>query len=259
MTTDSKTWMEVIEKSYQFYAYVFTLYVISMGLVRWYGQTSWRSREEKRRKDAGLPVAECFSNAEQGFTYTSLFQGGLVGVFIAGAQMTWVLFMLAFITGLEPARTDTDVLWRLVSILMYFPVFMIAFFAVMILITSWSRIGSRAFTFAVCLIAACVAATIVADWKTTDKATLVLVQLFAVGVVSLYMSYLIGIASGLRRADPEANYPLVSVELHQGTGFDRVWLYERTDSDYRFLSATGTNYVIPAANVTKITKIHDQS
>ena len=37
MTTDSNTWIEVIEKSYQFYAYVFTLYVISIGLVRWYG------------------------------------------------------------------------------------------------------------------------------------------------------------------------------------------------------------------------------
>ena len=275
MTTDPNIWMGVIEKSYQFYAYVFTLYVICMGLLRWYGQTTWRRREERCRKAAGLPVASCFSNAEQGFTYTSLLQGGFDGALITAAQMAWVLLMLGFFwlqwafvsllllifLGGPPLKlTDLDVhIWELVSILMYFPVIMVASVALRNLFTSRHRISLRSFVLAICLIVACVAATIIAVWATADRTTLVLVQLFSVAVMSLCMSFFMGIANGLRLADPEASYPLVSVELQQGAGFDRVWLYERTDSDYRFLSATGANYVVPAANVTKITKIGDQS
>ncbi len=257
MTNDGKSWVELIEKSYQFYAYVFTLYVICMGFARWYGQAFWRKQEETRRKAAGLPVAACFSNAEQGFTYTGLFQAGLSIVWIAATQMAYVAFMLAYDKGLAlftPTNTRSDI-WDRVSILMYFPIIMITFGALANFFAFRRRLGFLAWFLPMCVMAVCVAATVIAVWMTDGKPTLVAVQLVAVTVLSLCMSYSFGMADGFHRADPEANYSLVNFELHQGAGFDRVWLYERTDSDYRFVSETGVNHIIPAANVTKITKV----
>jgi hypothetical protein len=45
---------------------------------------------------------------------------------------------------------------------------------------------------------------------------------------------------------------LVSLEVVQGTSFDEAWLYERTDSDYRLVTRSGSNHIIPAANVKEI-------
>ncbi len=89
----------------------------------------------------------------------------------------------------------------------------------------------------------------------TDKGMVVAAQSLAVAILSLCMSYFIGMSDGIRAADPESNYPLVSVELNQGTGFDQVWLYERTDSDYRLVTKNGINHIIPTFNVKKIRKI----
>jgi hypothetical protein len=35
-------------------------------------------------------------------------------------------------------------------------------------------------------------------------------------------------------------------------GFDEAWLYERTDSDYRIVTKSGSNHIIPASNVKQI-------
>ena len=59
-------------------------------------------------------------------------------------------------------------------------------------------------------------------------------------------------SEGLKAADPEQNYPLVSLEVIQGTNFDQAWLYERTDSDYRLVTKCGSNHIIAAANVKNI-------
>jgi len=48
------------------------------------------------------------------------------------------------------------------------------------------------------------------------------------------------VSEGLKAADPASNYPLVSIELIQGTGFDEAWLYERTDSDYRIVTKSSS-------------------
>jgi hypothetical protein len=44
----------------------------------------------------------------------------------------------------------------------------------------------------------------------------------------------------------------LAVEVIQGTGFDEAWLYERTDSDYRIVTKSGSNHIIPASNVKQI-------
>ena len=71
-------------------------------------------------------------------------------------------------------------------------------------------------------------------------------------IVSLCYSYAYGVSEGLKAADPGSTYPLVSIEVIQGTGFDEAWLYERTDSDYRIVTKSGSNQIIPDSNVKQI-------
>ena len=53
-------------------------------------------------------------------------------------------------------------------------------------------------------------------------------------------------------ANPAVNYPLVTLDVHQGKNLDEAWLYEKTDSDYRLVTKTGSNHIIPATNVKEI-------
>ena len=54
MSTEAKSLMEVVEKSYQFWVYLFTIFVVCMGVARWHGTQVWRKHEESRRSDNGL-------------------------------------------------------------------------------------------------------------------------------------------------------------------------------------------------------------
>lgn len=79
-----------------------------------------------------------------------------------------------------------------------------------------------------------------------------LAQIIPTVIVSLCYSYSYGVSEGLRAADPESTYPLVSVKVIEGTDFEEAWLYERTDSDYRIVTKSGSNQIIPASNVKEI-------
>jgi len=261
MSAEAKSLMEVIEKSYQFYVYLFTVFVVFMGVARWYGKQVWRKREESRRDSSGLPVAALYSGGsfESSFTYTSLFQGGLTGVYIAVMQLMYVVFMLAYFRGIQVftnsnAAHPVDI-WGVVSILMFFPVFMLGYFTLIPIISFRSRISVRNCIFPVGIVLVGMAGAVAATVLITDKSIVVAAQFLAVAILSLCASYFIGMSDGIRSADPESNYPLVSVELNQGTGFDRAWLYERTDSDYRLVTKDGTNHIIPTFNVKRIRKI----
>ena len=71
-------------------------------------------------------------------------------------------------------------------------------------------------------------------------------------IVSLCYSYSRGVSEGVKAADPESTYPVVSVKVIEGTDFEEAWLYERTDSDYRIVTKSGANHIIPASNVKEI-------
>jgi len=60
------------------------------------------------------------------------------------------------------------------------------------------------------------------------------------------------VSEGFKAADPESTYPLVSVKVIEGTDFEEAWLYERTDSDYRIVTKSGSNHIIPASSVKEI-------
>jgi hypothetical protein len=259
MSAEAKGLIEEIEKSYQFYVYLFTIFVVCMGVARWNGKQIWRKREESRRASSGLPVVALLSGSEQSFTYTSLFQGGLMGVYIAVTQLMYVVLMLTFNDGIgiltnSGAKPPTDI-WGEVSILMWFPILMIPYFALMTIISFRRRISVSSCIIPVGAIVVCVAGAVAATWWVTDKSIVVAAEFLAVAILSLSASYFIGMADGIRSADPESNYPLVKIELHQGPDLDRVWLYKRTDSDYRLVTANGINHIIPTFNVKNIRKL----
>jgi hypothetical protein len=260
MSAEAKSLMDAIEKSYQFYVYLFTVFVVFMGVARWYGKQVWRKREESRRESNGLPVAALLSggNSQQSFTYTGLFQGGLTGVCIAVMQLSWVVLMLGYFE-VFAAVTSRSLrgmdIWHETSILMFFPILMIGLFALIQIIPVRSRMSVLNYIFPVGIVLVVVAGAVAGVVLITDKSVVVTAQFLAVAILSLCASYFIGMSDGIHSADPESNYPLVSVELNQGGGFDQVWLYERTDSDYRLVTKNGTNHIVPTFNVKKIRKL----
>src|SRR5262245_46871191 len=100
MSFDIRAIMEEIQKNYQFYVSIFTLFVVCMGIARWFGRRDWLRIEKSRRKKAGLPVASLMSHdgsTEQSWTYYGLFQGGLLGLFLVASNMSYVaIWVISF-------------------------------------------------------------------------------------------------------------------------------------------------------------------
>jgi hypothetical protein len=257
MTAEAKSWLDVFEKSYQFYVYLFTIFVICMGIARWRGRQVWRKRELARRESNGLPVAAFSSGgAEQGFTYAGLFQGGLNGVsglaaLLLGAMVAWAVREAIAAYGPPVPRDFRDdvVMFMLVII------FMLAIGILAAIHSDRTRVAVRNSILLIGIVVVSVVAAAAAARLTTDKGVVIIIQFPIVAILSLCLSYYTGMTDGISSADPASNYPLVSVELNQGASFGQAWLYERTDSDYRLVTKDGTNLIIPAVNVKKIRKL----
>jgi hypothetical protein len=54
---------EHIDKNYQFLVFLFSTFVLCMGIARWLGKTYWYELEKSRRKKLDLPVALLFRKA----------------------------------------------------------------------------------------------------------------------------------------------------------------------------------------------------
>jgi hypothetical protein len=100
-----EAWIEDVKKNYQFYGFLFSMFVIFMGLTRWLGKRLWYQETISRRKKLDLPVASLFSSDSSSFSYSSLFQGGLIGV----ALVAWYFMSVLFVS----PGADEDVLQRL--------------------------------------------------------------------------------------------------------------------------------------------------
>src|SRR5262249_1077612 len=108
MSFDIQAIMEEIQKNYQFYVSIFTLFVVCMGISRWFGRGHWLQIEKSRRKTAGLPVTSLMShdgNTEQSWTYYGLFQGGLLGLYLVAGNMSYVAVMVINL-GVDPLREN---------------------------------------------------------------------------------------------------------------------------------------------------------
>jgi hypothetical protein len=247
-------WIEDVEQNYQFFVFLFSTVVICMGLTRWLGKRLWYQEQISRRKELKLPVASLFSSDPSAFSYASLFQGGLIGL----AIVSWYSLFVVVSPG-----ADEDVLQRL-PLAMFFPIVMLAFQSLQLflgnalsrqyfgtLINSPLLIMSSIFFIGIVVISFLIESIFLLE----EKPVALPVQIIITVIVCLCYSYAYGVSEGLKAADPETTYPLVSIEVIQGTGFDEAWLYERTDSDYRIVTKSGSNHIIPASNVKQIKKL----
>jgi hypothetical protein len=245
-----EAWIEDVKKNYQFYVFLFSMFVISMGLTRWLGKRLWYQAQISRRKELKLPVASLFSSDTTSFSYLSLFQGGLIGLVL----VSWhSLFLLA-----SPSHEEDVLKW--LPLAMVAPIGALAGYSIpLLLMPIFSRkyFGTVASS-PILIISSTFIIGIVGSFffvgplfLDQENGALPVLIIMAV-IVCLSWSYAYGVGEGLKAADPESTYPLVTVEVIQGTGFDEAWLYERTDSDYRIVTKSGSNHIIPASNVKQI-------
>jgi hypothetical protein len=153
---------------------------------------------------------------------------------------------------------------RGISILMYFPIIMIQFACFVISFSanyslagqSWHSKFASIFAerkMVLLIVILCLAVSVASTFFLKfDEAPVIITQLVITAILSLCLSYIIGSREGHRVADPTASNPLVKLEVVHGENLDRAWLYERTDSDYRFVTESGLNHIVPAANVKRI-------
>ena len=247
------SWIEDVEKNYQFFVFLFSTIVICMGLTRWLGKRLWYQEQISRRKELKLPVPSLLSS-NTSFSYSSLFQGGLLGL----AIVSWnFLFVFTF------SDADKDFLQAL-PLAMFFPIVTLAMSSIQLflqnilsrqyfgtLINSPILIMSSIFLIGILVISFLIESIFLLE----EKSVALPVQIIITVIVCLCYSYVYGVSEGLKAANIESAYPLVSIELIQGTGFDEAWLYERTDSDYRIVTKSGSNHIIPASNVKQINGI----
>jgi hypothetical protein len=246
-----KNFFDHIEKNYQFYIFLFSLLVISMGLCRLYGRLTWLQWEKSRRKEARLPVASLISqDPAQSWRYSDLYQSGLWGAGFTGFSIVsiavWsILFRFPTLHESVLAIVYNGIRSTIFSTL----------FLSYVLIKQVRGIQFMRHSpgLSVILVAGFLAPIAVAAWLGFEPTwDIVAINALILVILFLCVSYVLGMTEGLRIADPALNYPLVTLEVRDGKTMDRAWLYERTDSDYRLVTETGSNHIVPAANVKEI-------
>ena len=215
-----------------------------------FGKRLWHQAQISRRKELKLPVASLFSSDTTSFSYLSLFQGGLIGLVL----VSWhSLFLLASpsheedvfeVASIGNGRSN----WRAGGL------FHTAFADAYLFTKYFGTVASSPIliissTFIIGIVGS--SFFVGPHYLGKENGALPVLIIMAV-IVCLSWSYAYGVGEGLKAADPESTYPLVTVEVIQGTGFDEAWLYERTDSDYRIVTKSGSNHIIPASNVKQI-------
>src|SRR5262249_18957628 len=115
MSPEINSWIESIGKNYrenyQLYASLFSLFLVGMGIARWFGTRKGLEQAKSWRRKAGLPVASLLST-KQTWTYWGLFQSGVIG-FLLTANIL-VSLPIAILEG-SPSYDITDlefVMWQ---------------------------------------------------------------------------------------------------------------------------------------------------
>jgi hypothetical protein len=250
--------LEHVEKNFQFFVFLFSTCVLSMGVAHWIGKWLGYRQEKSRRGKLGLPVASLFSRSEQAFTYTELFNSGLVVVAVIAVLLLYRIIGTAILSAWDSEPDTVHAFKNLPPLLLVMGVILKA-------VTALRRDNqiSRSFFVIVLSIGFLSCAgfyhpnlaepglKLVEPIMSSANRTIAIRGLSA-AVLALCLSYTIGIFRGITAVDPEINYPLVNVRVLRGDDFKSVWLYERTDSDYRVLTKAGSNHIIPVSNVREI-------
>jgi len=242
-----KNYFEDIEKNYQFYLFLFSLLVLGMGACRLYGRRTWLQWEKSQRKKAGLPVASLISqDTARSWRYSDLYQSGLWGagllgfnaVSIAVSPMLFPIPYESVVANVHSGIRST--------------VFSTVLLIVMLIKQARGMQFMRHSPGLIIILIASLFAPLAAVWLDLEPWDIVAIKASILVILFLCVSYVLGMTEGLRIADPALNYPLVTLEVRDGETLDRVWLYERTDSDYRLVTERGSNHIVPATNVKEM-------
>src|SRR5262245_45472381 len=243
-----KTYLDDVKKDYKFYLFLFSLLVLGMGACRLYGRRDWLQWEKSRRKKARLPVASLISqDTAQSWRYSDLYQSGLLGagllafnaVSIAVSPMLFPIPQESVVDNFRSGIRSTIVSTILLIVIVIKQARGILFM----------RYSSGLI---IILIVSLFAPTLAAVLVELEPWNIVAIQTLSLVILFLCVSYVMGMIEGLRTADPDLNYPLVILETRDGAILDRAWLYDRTDSDYRLVTESGSNHIVPATSVKEI-------
>jgi len=266
MSPEINSWIVFIgqnyRENYQLYASLFSLFLVGMGIARWFGTRKGLEQAKSWRRKAGLPVASLLST-KQAWTYWGLFQGGVIG-FLLMVNMLSSLPLTILSNLLEGQSYDITkirfVMWAPIANVFFlnfalfgsarrrrwtglYPFRMVSIIAAFVII--FVIVGAS-------LVAVSAVIYFVTSSRVVASVVVVAVEIVITIMLSASLSYIIGMNEGRVAANPAVNYPLVTLDVHQGKNLDEAWLYEKTDSDYRLVTKTGSNHIIPATNVKEI-------
>ncbi len=242
-----KNYFEDIEKNYQFYLFLFSLLVLGMGACRLYGRRTWLQWEKSQRKKAGLPVASLISqDTAQSWRYSDLYQSGLWGAGLLGFNAVSIavspmLFPIPYESVVDNVHSG-----------MRSTIFTTVLLIVIVIKQARGMQFMRHSPGLIIILIASLFAPLAAVWLDLEPWDIVAIKASILVILFLCVSYVLGMTEGLRIADPALNYPLVTLEVRDGKTIDRAWLYERTDSDYRLVTESGSNHIVPATNVKEM-------
>jgi len=239
-------------------------YILLMGIIHKWGKTNWVKKERDRRTLQGKPNINLISGdtkAELPWKDPSLIQGGYTALGLVSSLLSYVAAMLLFFAiALDGVPIAPEVLGKVVGILMAWPVVM---GAGTVLTDTKSiidkyKLPTASFYFLI-VIALIIAVLSIFIFMRSESYQLALgVQLILFLVVSCLISYVIGTRNGIEAAEIETRFPLVSVVTTQGNTIDRLRLYEKTDSDYRFIGEDGTDYILPGLHIAQIKHVPEK-
>jgi hypothetical protein len=231
-------------------------FILIMGLAHKSGRRIWFEKEKDRRTAQGKPnitLATTSDKPEMPWNDPSLVQGGLTALGTIGLLFIYVVAMLVFIASQQLKPLTANQTLYLVALLMGYPVAMGAFSVISLAFANIRqfKLQYRAFWFLFGINLVCAIATFfVARLQSSQSA--LLVQIFLLVIVSLSLSYIYGMRDGLKDADVEARFPLVEVLTTRGDSLKQIRLYEKTDTDYRFIGADGVDHILPGMHVAEI-------
>lgn len=232
--------------------------VILMGSAYKSGKVNWLKIIKDLRRKQGKPnivlVAESPS-IELPWKDTGLLQGGIATLSALGFLLLYIGAVVSISAWLWAGNAfSTETLWKILAFAMIYPVVMVAFggWFISYLHIRRFKLPIHFFVGTFLIEIAC----IIFSWQTAfhmnppELAFVVQILLFI--IVSLNLGFHYGMRDAIMESDIETRFPEVSVQTMKGLVIDHLRLYEKTDTDYRFIADDGTNYIIPSLQISEI-------
>jgi hypothetical protein len=232
--------------------------VILMGTAYKSGKVNWLNIIKDLRRKQGKPNIVLVTESpsiELPWKDTGLLHGGIITLESLGFLFLYIGVVVFFSAWLWTDKAfSAETFWKILAFAMIYPVVVDVLGALLI---SWIHIKALKLpihffvgTFLIeitCIIFSWQAAF---HMKPPELAFAVEILVFA--VASLNLGFHLGMRDAIKESDIEMRYPEVSVLTDKGIVIDHLRLYERTNTDYRFVSNDGTNYIFPNSKIFEI-------